>query len=211
MPSPLIALLGDSIFDNATYTAGAPDVVSHLRALLPAGWRATLLAVDGSTTANLGAQVAEVEADVTHVVVSMGGNDALMNSDVLNLPVGSTAEALALFGRRIGAFKASYVSALDGILALGRRTTVCTIYEGNLEPVWAPLARVALTLFNDVILRVAFERAVDVIDLRLVCTDLADYANPIEPSNAGGQKIASAIAAAVGARDVQPGARIFGR
>jgi hypothetical protein len=179
MPSPLIALLGDSIFDNATYTAGAPDVVSHLRALLPAGWRATLLAVDGS--------------------------------DVLNLPVGSTAEALALFGRRIGAFKASYVSALDGILALGRRTTVCTIYEGNLEPVWAPLARVALTLFNDVILRVAFERAVDVIDLRLVCTDLADYANPIEPSNAGGQKIASAIAAAVGARDVQPGARIFGR
>jgi hypothetical protein len=211
MPSPLIALLGDSIFDNATYTAGAPDVVSHLRGLLPPGWRATLLAVDGSTTANLAAQVAEVDADVTHIVVSMGGNDALMNSDVLNLPVGSTAEALALFGKRIDAFKASYVSALDGILALGRRTTVCTIYEGNLDRAWAPLARVALTMFNDVILRVAVERAIDVIDLRLVCTDVADYANPIEPSDAGGKKIAGAIAAAVGARDGRAGSRVFGR
>jgi hypothetical protein len=210
MSGPLIALLGDSIFDNAAYTAGAPDVVSHLRALLPAGWRATLLAVDGATTADIGPQIAELEADVTHIVVSMGGNDALMNSDVLNLPVGSTAEALALFGKRAGAFRASYVAALDGILALRRRTTVCTVYEGNLEPAWAPLARVGLTMFNDVILRVAFERAVDVIDLRLVCTDPADYANPIEPSDAGGRKIAAAIMRAVADGGPPSGSRVIG-
>ena len=42
--------------------------------------------------------------------------------------------------------------------------------------------------------RAAFARSVPVIDLRLICTEPADYANPIEPSVQGGQKIASAIA-----------------
>ena len=42
-----IVLLGDSIFDNARYTLGEPDVISQGRQLLPASWRATLLAVDG--------------------------------------------------------------------------------------------------------------------------------------------------------------------
>jgi hypothetical protein len=54
-------------------------------------------------------------------------------------------------------------------------------------------------LFNDVILRVAFEHHASVIDLRLVCNETADYANPIEPSGQGGMKIAQAIAQAVGA------------
>ena len=94
---------------------------------------------------------------------------------------------------------------------LGRRTTVCTIYEGNLEAAWAPLARVALMVFNDVILRIAFERAIDVIDLRLVCTEAADYANPIEPSGSGGRKIAAAIVAAVGAGEGRAASRVFGQ
>jgi hypothetical protein len=196
-----IALLGDSIFDNASYTAGAPDVIAHLRAGLPSGWRASLLAVDGSTTRDLGSQVARVPADVTQIVVSIGGNDALLNSDVLNLPVSSTAEALGMFGSRADAFRSSYRTALDAVLALGRQTTVCTIYEGNLEPDIAALARVALALFNDVILRTAFERRIGVIDLRLVCNEPADYANPIEPSGSGGEKIAAAILVATGARE----------
>src|SRR5262245_30179662 len=127
MPTPHLVLLGDSIFDNAAYTAGAPDVLTHVRALLPGEWRASLLAVDGSTTRDVPTQAAEVAADATHVVVSIGGNDALLNSDLLNVPVRSTAEALTLFGERIDAFKASYVAALESVLALGRRTTVCTV------------------------------------------------------------------------------------
>jgi hypothetical protein len=31
-----VVLLGDSIFDNRSYTAGAPDVITHLGSLLPA-------------------------------------------------------------------------------------------------------------------------------------------------------------------------------
>jgi hypothetical protein len=42
-----VVLLGDSIFDNAAYTGREPDVITHLRRLLPNGWQATLCAVDG--------------------------------------------------------------------------------------------------------------------------------------------------------------------
>lgn len=194
-----VVLLGDSIFDNRAYTAGAPDVVGHLRALLPSTWKATLCAVDGSTAADLEEQLPTVPPDASHLVVSIGGNDALLNSDLLGKPVGSTAEALALFSQRSSAFEVVYRAAIDGVLALGRDTTVCTVYNGNLAPLEAPLARVALMIFNDVILRVAFECGLRVIDLRLVCTQAADYANPIEPSGPGGQKIARAIAQSIGA------------
>lgn len=203
-----IALLGDSIFDNGRYTSGAPDVVEHLRAELPATWRATLCAVDGSTTAELARQFGRVPADATHMVISIGGNDAILNSDLLGLPVRSTAEALTLFGDRIGQFEASYRSALDGALALQRRTTVCTVYNGNLDAAQAPLARVALMMFNDVILRFAIERRLPVIDLRLVCPSAEDYANPIEPSGSGGRKIATAIARSVLSEEVSH-ARVY--
>src|SRR5262245_11116567 len=150
-----VVLLGDSIFDNAAYTAGEPDVVTHLRGMLPPDWRASLGAIDGSTTANLAAQVRSVPSDATHLVISVGGNDAIMNSDVLNLPVLSTAEALSIFGERARQFENAYTAAIGTALALGRPITVCTIYNGNLSQAEAPLARVALVLFNDVILRVA--------------------------------------------------------
>ena len=206
-----VVLLGDSIFDNSSYTSGEPDVLEHLRALMPEPWRATLCAVDGSTTADLAEQLARVPADSSHLVISIGGNDALLNSDLLGTPVASTAEALALFGNRIAEFEKSYASAIDGALALNRHVTTCTIYNGNLDAVEAPLARVALMTFNDVILRVAFERRLGVIDLRLVCAEAEDYANPIEPSGQGGRKIARAIARAIEALDeAVPHARVFG-
>jgi len=205
-----IVLLGDSIFDNGAYTGGEPDVISDLRASLPRGWRASSVAVDGSTTADLGPQLQRVPADATHAVLSIGGNDALLNGDVLHCEVSSTAEALQLFGERIAAFRASYARALDSVLALGRRTTVCTIYEGNLEPALATIARVALMLFNDAILRAAFERRVEVIDLRLFCTAPSDYANPIEPSGSGGGKIARAIVAAAASSPIAEGSRVMG-
>src|SRR5688500_2046691 len=70
-----VVLLGDSILDNDAYTGGAPDVITHLRSMLPSKWQASLAAVDGSTTADLGRQLAKVPRDATHLVVAIGGND----------------------------------------------------------------------------------------------------------------------------------------
>ena len=56
-------------------------------------------------------------------------------------------------------------------------------------------------MFNDRITRAAFARDLPVIDLRLICDQDEDYANPIEPSVRGGEKIAAAIAGLM----VEPG------
>ncbi len=88
----------------------------------------------------------------------------------------------------------SYRQAIDRVLRLRLPTTVCTIYNGNLpDPQQARVARIALMMFNDVILRAALEHGLPIIDLRLVCDEPEDYANPIEPSGQGGAKIAQAI------------------
>jgi hypothetical protein len=208
---PHIALLGDSVFDNRAYTNGAADVAAHLRALLPDRWKVSLVAMDGSTAADLETQLLEVPTDATNIVISIGGNDVILNSDLLSLPVSSTTEALDMFARRQQAFRCAYCAAIDAALALGRQTTLCTIYNGNLGGDQGRLAPVVLTIFNDVIFRTAFERGVPVIDLGLVCTEPSDYANPIEPSDSGGRKIAAAICASMHETMVEhPYSRVYG-
>jgi len=199
--APHVVLLGDSIFDNSSYTRGAPDVVKHLRPLLPSGARATLLAVDGAITRTMTAQIPEIPGDATHLVVSIGGNDALGCQNMLESPATSTADALRTFGEAVDRFEANYRSAVRPVLERGLPATLCTIYNGALEDHdFASRARIALMMFNDVILRVAFEHRASVIDLRLVCNEKADYANPIEPSGQGGMKIAKVIVRAIGIR-----------
>ena len=203
-----VVLLGDSIFDNGAYTGGEPDVLAHLKSLLAPQWRASLCAVDGARVADMRNQLARVPDSATDLIVAIGGNDALENVDLLNTPVRSTAEALALFDQRVAAFESSYRALIARVLKLRKPVTLCTIYNGNLEPGQARLARVALMMFNDAILRVAFEHGLDLIELRLVCSEPADYANPIEPSGTGGRKIARAILSALALGEAAQGTRV---
>ncbi|HUQ86347.1 MAG TPA: GDSL-type esterase/lipase family protein [Vicinamibacterales bacterium] len=196
-----IVLLGDSIFDNSAYTGRDPDVVTHLRSLLPGAARATLCAVDGATVSGLAAQLRSLPDEATHLLISIGGNDALRNHDLLDMRVSSSAQALREFSRRIGAFEDAYRRAIDRVLELGRPTIVCTIYNGRLDKSVADIARLGLALFNDAIVRTAVERGLDVIELRAICSEASDYANPIEPSGTGGLKIARAIVHAIGEHD----------
>jgi GDSL-like lipase/acylhydrolase family protein len=198
-PRQHVVLLGDSIFDNGAYTGGRPDVIAQLRSLLPAEWQTTLCAVDGATIADLGRQIERVPAGATHLVIAVGGNDALQNSDLLTLRVSSSDQALRAFAARLDAFERDYRAAIGAAVALGRRTIVCTVYNGALDPDQAVVARVALALFDDVILRAAVDMRLTALELRSICTERADYANPIEPSAQGGAKIAAAIARAIGA------------
>ena len=81
---------------------------------------------------------------------------------------------------------------------------VCTIYNGCFpDQSYQRIASLALAIFNDVIIRVAIEQGLPVIDLRLICTAPPDYANPIEPSSIGGEKIAKAIVALMTGRENQ--------
>jgi hypothetical protein len=196
-------LFGDSIFDNGVYTRGAPDVITHLRAVLPQDWRATLCAVDGSKTSGLATQLRHVPEDATRLIVAVGGNDALGSIDLLSVRATSSAELLGAFAARLAAFETDYRRAIGQMVRLGRPATICTIYNGALPADEARLARIGLMMFNDVILRTAFDERLDVIDLRPICQEACDYANPIEPSGEGGRKIALAIASAVGVVNTQ--------
>lgn len=190
-----IALLGDSIFDNASYTKGQPDVASHLRSLVSDA-KVTLLAIDGTTTLDMGEQIDRVTPNMTHLVVSVGGNDALLNAGLLDTPVRSTGDALDLFGAATDEFQVNHRRVVEALALLERQIVVCTIYNGNLGLPEAPRARVALMIWNDVILRSARRVNARTVELREVCNEPSDYANPIEPSGTGGRKIAEALAMA---------------
>ena len=195
---PHVVLLGDSIFDNGAYTRGGPDVITQLRGVLPEGWRSTLGAIDGATTEDFGPQISALPPDATHIVVSIGGNDALGHIDLLGRPARSSAEVLAAFAAAAESFERRYRRAVAGVIGRGVPVTLCTIYNGNFPEVgFQRLASTALTVFNDAILRIAFEHALTVIDLRLVFDEPDDYANPIEPSSHGGAKIAKSIVRAL--------------
>ena len=189
-----VVLLGDSIFDNARYVPGEPAVIDQVRQVLPAGWSATLLAVDGHVTRNVAEQLTRLPAEATHLVVSAGGNDALGESALLAEPAVSVGEALGLFAAVGSRFRDSYRAMLSALTATGRPMAVCTIYDSI--PGLGPAKVAALAGFNDVILREAFAARLPVLDLRLVGDCAADYSavSPIEPSAAGGAKIARLIA-----------------
>ena len=189
-----VVLLGDSVFDNQAYVPGEPDVVAQLREELPPAWRATLLAVDGDTAPGVVRQLGSLPHGATHLVVSAGGNDALGFSYLLEERAGTVREALGLLAAAQQQFAAAYRPMVEAVCARGLPAAFCTIYDTPPSGPGQPMIRTAVAIFNDIITRAALTHSAALIDLRLICSDDADYANPIEPSSRGGRKIARAIA-----------------
>jgi hypothetical protein len=153
-----------------------------------------LNALDGAVIEHMTQQVQRLPPDASHLVVSVGGNDALGKAALPDRRVGSVAEALELITQVWERFRSAYARMLDQVLVRRLPLAVCTIYEPRFrEPLRRRLAATALTALNDSITPEAFARKVDCIDLRLICVDDRDFANPIEPSVHGGAKVAGAI------------------
>jgi len=189
-----IVLLGDSIFDNQAYVNGGMDVLAHLNSILPSGYSATLLAVDGSITTNVAEQLVNVPETATHLVVSVGGNDGLGRVDILQKPSVSVGASLEQLAAMRSEFSGKYTQMLNALSRRGKPFAVCTVYDPRFpDPVMQRLATTALNFFNDCIIREAAFRGLPVLDLRLICSEAGDYANAIEPGVAGGRKIATSI------------------
>ena len=172
--------------------------------------KVTHLAVDGHVISDIRNQLRSLPSDATHLFVSVGGNDGLGHLSIFNEPVDTIGDALQkmfLIGEN---FKKEYSSMLDNVLTYKLPTTVCNIYyprffSNSLERVVSYLPMMvdgeklqqmtmaAETIFNDIIMFEVFKRNLPLIDLRILCNDDKDFANPIEPSCIGGLKIASAI------------------
>lgn len=197
-----VILLGDSVFDNGAYVNGAPDVAQQLQQRLPHGWKAILKAVDGSVIADVHSQVNKLPVEAGYLILSVGGNDALRSAGILSESARSTAEVILKLAAIHDRFQHDYQLMLKTILQHHLPTALCTIYYPRFpDPQLQRMAMTALSIFNDCIIRHAFAHGLPLIDLRLICNEDTDYANPIEPSAHGGAKIATAIATLIAAHD----------
>ena len=200
-----VVLLGDSIFDNAKYVPGGQPVTAQLKKLLPRGSEVKLLAEDGASVTDgasipVREQIKRIPSSSSHLVLSAGGNDALGESGRLDDPVGNVREALRILSTIRTGFQDSYHSIIELTQGSQKPLAICTIYEAI--PGLTKEEQVALSIFNDTIVREALSAGSKIIDLRAICTEADDFSkcSPIEPSVKGGQKIAAAIASWITAR-----------
>lgn len=188
-----VVLIGDSILDNGAYVARGDDVTSRLKARLPDD-KITLLARDGAVTEGALGQLSALPDDATHLVISAGGNDALRSIGVLAEPARTVAEALGRVLVVRDRFADQYCKLLDEAQRFAPPAAVCTIYDVRLPDLQErALANLALGVLNDVITREAARRRLALIDLRVMFTSEAHFANAIEPSEQGSELIAAAI------------------
>jgi lysophospholipase L1-like esterase len=193
MPGHL-ALLGDSIFANRAYVSG-PEVAALVRVALPGDWEVTLLAQDGAMLSDIRVQLSRLPPNVTHLVISAGGNDALRQAMRLQERVETVWEAVFRLAKAREQFWQDYRLMLDLAQRARLPVAVATIYDPRFpEPEWRLAGATALAVLNDCITREAVTRQLSLIDLRVICNDDIDFATAIEPSVRGGTKIARAIA-----------------
>jgi hypothetical protein len=195
-----VALLGDSTFDNASYVRPGEDVMALLRQQVEPGLKLTLLARDGARLADVPEQLARLPNDVTDLIVSIGGNDALAAAILLGERVRTIEDAVTRLASLRLDFAHRYGSMLELVLRRRLKTALATIYEPHFsEPSMRAAVGGALPLFNDVITRLTFRHRLSLLDLRLVCNDSEDFTSGIEPSAHGSHKIATALAHLLGA------------
>ena len=189
--SKQLILLGDSIFDNGVYVGpGQDDVTAHLqRKIADTDWTLDQRAVDGAVVASVLHQLSSkpISKPCTFVM-SAGGNDALGHvGEILHLK-------LSDFHAIKEAFRSRYVKTLNSILAYEQPLIVCTIYNPKYpNPEMQVMAEAGLSFFNDVITQEALRLELPIIDLREVCASKKAFANPIEPSEIGGDLITNTI------------------
>ena len=206
-----IVLLGDSIFDNSPYVdPGELDVPHQLRTLVKSDCKVTHLAVDGHVISDIRNQLRSLPSDATHLFVTVGGNDGLGHLSIFNEPVDTIGDALQKMYLIGESFQKDYSEMVDLVLSHNLTTTFCSIYyprfhsrslsrvesylpmRANGETI-QQMAMAAETIFNDIITYEIFKRNLPLIDLRVLCDEDQDFANPIEPSCIGGMKIANKI------------------
>jgi len=191
-----LVLIGDSSFDNASYISGAPDIRTKVEMFLPDGWAVALLAKDCSTVSDAIEQLGNADLkDTTHLAISVGGNNALEDSSFLGEKANSVADVLTALSKMCNRFEKDYNRMLTMALSLNVHCILCTIYYPLFyDATTQTISAAALAFYNDCIIRAAVANALPLLDLRLICTEESDYANPIEPSASGGEKIARSIA-----------------
>lgn len=203
----IVVLLGDSVIDNGEYVrSGELDVAQQLQMRLP-DHTVVKRAVDGATCADVLRWQTDDLRDADSIVLSAGGNDALQHLDLLDVSVATTPkDVLVRLWSIREEFRRSYVALLDSLALTRRPVLSLTVYnpcfDGHgFDAAYQQAAESGLSIINDVIQQEARRRAFDILELRTLFDDRADYANPIEPSAIGGAKLAKCVSDWVGSAE----------
>ena len=128
-----VSLLGDSIIDNKIYVEeGELSVTEHLQNNSSSNF--TMIAVDGDTTEEvLDNQLDILKEPVSHIVLSIGGNDLLQNLHLLQDETSGMKFALEKSSELIGEIQENYTKILEHLSQYDAKVLLCTVYEGDLE------------------------------------------------------------------------------
>ena len=201
-----LALLGDSTIDNGAWTGGGDSVHQQVVALLP---QTTLCAQDGALLSAIPQQAAKAPKKTSHFLVSVGGNDCLSGVNVTSRSVQSVEEGLDAIQAFTASFEEEYARTVEELIEVvghDKHIILCSVYNPCFGPfgvttLTQTAANVSVALIADAILRVATRLRLPVIDWRRVMTQVIDFANPIEPSSVGGQKMAQVLVDVVSKHD----------
>ena len=179
-------------------------------------------AVDGHTMRDLlNTQLLEEGLnDATHIVMSIGGNDLLQNISFLQMTsklseVMNKDARIGKWGVRelnpsrnkvfeetyfeiIKPFNSLYETIVEKLSNYRAKLLLCTVYEGDLfgsdefKNVFYS-SKTMVSIFNDLVYKSSSKFKTDVLELRNIFVSSEDYANPIEPSHIGGEKLAKSI------------------
>jgi hypothetical protein len=109
-------------------------------------------AVPEMAATDLPRQLGRVPPGATHLVVSVGGNDALRRQDVLGAPARSVAEALLALADARDGFARGHRAMLDAMLARRLPSALCTAYDSHFSgPARQRGVAAAFALFHDAI------------------------------------------------------------
>ena len=196
-----VVLFGDSIIDNKTYVShGEFSVLEHLENI--SNYEYIQVAYDGHTTfdvQNKQLHLSTIEKP-SHIVLSVGGNDLLQNLSYLsNGPMSNVNDAITGIQQHIfEPLEQRFETIIEELSSQRANLLICTVYEGDLGRTdefkdVLDSSKIMVSSLNDIVYKTAKKYKADVLELREIFISSDDYANPIEPSHIGGEKLAKSI------------------
>jgi hypothetical protein len=191
-----LVVLGDAIADLMSLREKGPSRVENL--LLPQESRAWKLTMHTAEEIARGGDFFELPADASHVMISIEGNRAIEESGLLDNRPETYQQALVLLSLAADEYERQAERLIQVAKASNLPIVVCSMYPPRYEdPDRQRAVCTALAVFNDRLVRRTFAARLPLVDLNLVCTEDADYADPIRLSKHGLRKASNVVLSAL--------------
>ena len=199
-----LVVLGDGLADLVTLRGQGPARVESL--LLPQEsrpWKLTMLGAEEITRAG---DLFQLPDGASHVLISIEGIGAIEESGLLDNRPDTYKQALLLLSMAADEYERQAGMLIQVAKASRLPTVVCNMVPPRYEdPERQRAVCTALAVFNDRLVRRTFAARLPLVDLNLVCTDGADYADPIRLSKQGLRKASNVVLSALYAATRDPG------